>query len=160
MTQKPKAFLLHGFIGAGKTTFARRLESEKRALRFTHDEWMNQLYGNDPPEERFPEFAQRVFRVMESTWTRCLTIGTSVILDFGFWSWAERARTRALVAEHGGDAVLYRVNCADDVAWERVNSRNSRLADSLFIAPDTFLTLKSRFEPLRDDEERVEVAGG
>ena len=26
MKQKPKAFLLHGFVGSGKTTFAKRLE--------------------------------------------------------------------------------------------------------------------------------------
>lgn len=43
MKQRPKAFLIHGFLGAGKTTFAKRLEEEEKALRFTHDEWMSQL---------------------------------------------------------------------------------------------------------------------
>ncbi|MCM5556419.1 AAA family ATPase [Pleomorphomonas sp. JP5] len=157
MNRKPKAFLLHGFIGAGKTTFAKRLEEEEKALRFTHDEWMNELYGNDPPADLFPEYARRVFRVMEMTWTRGLSVGTNVILDFGFWSWAERQRTRALVAEHGGDAILYRLHCADEVAWDRVSERNRMLAGGLFIAPGTFQTLKARFEPLRDDEARIEV---
>ena len=32
------------------------------------------------------------------------------------------------------------------------------LAGSLFIAPNTFQVLKSRFEPLEDDEERIEIA--
>jgi len=157
MNQRPKAFLLHGFLGAGKTTFAKRLEKEQQALRFTHDEWMNELYGDDPPAELFEEYARRVFRVMEMTWTRCLTVGTSVILDFGFWSRAEREKARALVAEHGGEAVLYRLNCADDVAWKRVSERNRQLAGGLLIAPNTFEVLKARFEPLADDEERIEV---
>lgn len=160
MNQKPKAFLLHGFVGSGKTTFAKRLENEERALRFTHDEWMNQLYGEDPPAERFPDYARRVFNVMETTWTRCLYLGTSVILDFGFWTRADRERTRAVVAEHGGEAVLYRLNCTDDLAWERVSRRNRSLAGNLFIAPNTFQVLKSRFEPLKDDEERIEIAPG
>ncbi len=141
MDPKPKAFLLHGFIGAGKTTFAKRLEEQEKALRFTHDEWMNRLYGEDPPAERFPDYARRVFAVMETTWTRCLDLGTSVILDFGFWTRTERERTRAIVAEHGGEAVLYRLNCTDDMAWERVSTRNRSLTGSLFIAPNTFQVL-------------------
>ena len=49
-------------------------------------------------------------------------------------------------------------NCTDDLAWERVSTRNRSLAGSLFIAPNTFQVLKSRFEPLEDDEERIEIA--
>jgi predicted kinase len=39
------AFLIHGYLGAGKATLARRLEVEQAAIRFTHDEWMRSLYG-------------------------------------------------------------------------------------------------------------------
>jgi predicted kinase len=54
------AFLIHGYLGAGKTTLARRLEVEQAAIRFTHDEWMRSLYGDDPPETRLSEYAKRV----------------------------------------------------------------------------------------------------
>lgn len=46
--KSPTVFMLHGFLGSGKTTFARHLEHKYTALRFTHDEWMQQLYGIDP----------------------------------------------------------------------------------------------------------------
>jgi predicted kinase len=52
----PTAHLIHGYVGAGKTTFARRLEQELPAIRFSHDEWMTRLYGDDPPVDQFPEF--------------------------------------------------------------------------------------------------------
>jgi predicted kinase len=55
-----KAHLIHGYLGAGKTTFARRLEQELRAIRFTHDEWMSRLYGDDPSADMFPEYAERI----------------------------------------------------------------------------------------------------
>jgi predicted kinase len=45
----PAAHLIHGFLGAGKTTFARELERNIPAIRFSHDEWMVRLYGIDPP---------------------------------------------------------------------------------------------------------------
>jgi predicted kinase len=73
------AFLIHGYLGAGKTTLARRLEIEEAAIRFTHDEWMRFLYaprdarscwptGDDLPETRFSKYAERVSGVMETVW--------------------------------------------------------------------------------------------
>jgi predicted kinase len=157
MSQRPKAFLLHGFLGAGKTHLARRLEEEHRAVRFTHDEWMRRLYGDDPPAERFPDYAARVFGTMESMWTRCLDLGTNVVLDFGFWSVAERNQVRALVKAHGGEPLLYRVSCTDTVALDRIARRNGQ-PDSLTITPDTYWALLARFEPLGQDEPRIEIA--
>ena len=158
MKNRPSAFLLHGFLGAGKTTFAKRLKQEHHAIRFTPDEWMSRLYGDDPPEAFFSDYSRRISEIMESTWSRFVEVGTSVILDFGFWSRAERNRIRGLVNLRGGDALLYHLSCSDDEAWHRITERNERLSGSLYIAPNTFQLLKARFEPLGLDEQRVEVA--
>jgi predicted kinase len=56
----PTTHLIHGYVGAGKTTFARRLEQELPAIRFSHDEWMTRLYGDDPPVDQIPELQHRV----------------------------------------------------------------------------------------------------
>ena len=85
------AFLIHGYLGAGKTTLARRIEVEQAAIRLTHDEWMRSLYGDDPPETHFSEYAKRVSGVMETVWTRCVALKMNVVLDFGFWKRNERA---------------------------------------------------------------------
>ena len=39
------AVLIYGYIGAGKTTLARRLERNRPAVRFSSDEWVAGLYG-------------------------------------------------------------------------------------------------------------------
>jgi predicted kinase len=156
MAQAPKAFMLHGFIGSGKTTLARQLEQRFGALRFTHDEWMRQLYGQDPPADDFQDHANRIHAVMEAMWTRCLDIGTSVILDFGFWSRLERHRVASLVTAHGGEPSLYRVSCSEAAARSRIQKRNIEMSDGLYIAPETFDVLKARFEALDPDEDRIE----
>ena len=40
MKAKPTVYVLCGFIGAGKTTFARELEARTGAVRITKDEWL------------------------------------------------------------------------------------------------------------------------
>lgn len=152
----PTAFLLHGFLGSGKTTLAKQLENEHAALRFTHDEWMVRLYGSNPPPDVFPDYARRVFSQMEEVWARCLTLKINVILDFGFWSRVERDHVRGRVAAHGGTAVVYSLSCPEDLAWARIERRNHQ-PGNLFISRNTFDLLKERFHPLAPGEERIVV---
>ncbi|MGX7703725.1 AAA family ATPase [Methylobacterium sp. Gmos1] len=154
------AHLLFGFLGSGKTTLARDLEHRHRAVRFTPDEWMARLFGEDPPAEAFPLHAAAILDLMEPIWTRCLRLGVDVVLDYGFWRRAERDHARRLVAECGARALLYRVECPDEEARQRVAARNGRAERSLYIAPETFDALKQRLEPLQADEIVLAVEPG
>ena len=151
------AHLIHGYLGVGKTTFSRRLEAELSAIRFSHDEWMQQLYGDDPPEQHFDDYAGRVSALMDSIWSRCLQLGLDVVLDFGFWSRPGRDRIRAVIIELGAEFKLYRLTCPDEIAWSRIQKRNLSSDPGLYIAPNTFRVLKARFHPLDPDELRIEV---
>jgi predicted kinase len=153
----PTAHLIHGYIGAGKTTLARRLEQELRAIRFSHDEWMTRLYGDDPPVDQFPEFHQRVSKLIDTCWTRCIELGLDVVLDLGFWSRRQRDEIRSTAVALGAGTLLYRLECPEDEAWRRIEKRNLHLDGSLLIVRNTFDMLKGRFEPLEDDEDRIEV---
>ncbi|GAA0526144.1 putative kinase [Rhizomicrobium palustre] len=151
------AHLLHGFLGAGKTTFAKALERRCNGVRFTHDEWMRALYGEDPPEAEFADAAARVHRLMEQVWRQCLVAGVDIILDTGLWSRAERDRIRAVVADVGAEAVLYQLHCDEALAHERLTARNAAPHTGLYIAPETYALLRARFEPLADDELRIDI---
>jgi predicted kinase len=151
------AHLIYGYLGAGKTTFARHLEQSLPAIRFTHDEWMARLYGTDPPLEHFPEFYRRVSEQIEAVWPRCLELGLDVVLDLGFWSRHQRDETRSRIARIGAEARLYHLSCSDAETWQRIEKRNADLGGSLFIAQNTFDALKARFEPLGSDESCISV---
>jgi predicted kinase len=152
------AHLIHGFLSAGKTTFARQLERELSAIRFSQDEWMAHLYGTDPPADEFPIFFRRISELIVRLWPRCLELGIDVILDLNFWSREERDETRATASALGASTTLYCLACTDEEAWHRIEYRNRNLSGDLFISRETFEALKARFEPLSNDEERIDVA--
>jgi predicted kinase len=97
MTRQPTLFLTVGLPCTGKTTAARRLEIEHRALRLTKDEWVKALYGHENPDA-----AQRVIegRLIEIG-LRSLELGNNVVIDYGLWSRDERSALRQAAADLG-----------------------------------------------------------
>lgn len=144
--------LIHGFLGAGKTTFAKKLEAQTGAIRYSPDEWMTRIYGSNPPLEKFTDYFEAVHDIVDQHWPTVLGGGLDVILDFGFWTRASRdaARRRAVAAR--GTVTIFHVNCAPLTARHRCLARNHALNGSFVITEATFDTLQSRFEPLEQDE--------
>jgi len=153
------AHLVHGFLGVGKTTFAKRLERSLPAIRFSHDEWMVRFYGTDPPADLFAGHSRAVTEQIDLLWPRCLELGVDVVLDLGFWSRQQRDQARAIATARGADVLLYRLNCPDHVARARLRARNEKLDGDLLITEATYDLLRPRFEPLAPDEKREEVDG-
>ncbi len=157
---KPTVYLLCGRIGSGKTTFAKKLELETGAVRFTHDEWMNKLFGPIPPEEHCGEYFIRIERLIWESAEALIRTGVDVILDFGFWSRESRdtARNRAIAA--GAVARFYCISCPRQIALDRALKRSANPpADSLWIDRAAFEKLDPLFEPMQDDEEFIPVQG-
>jgi predicted kinase len=153
----PTVHLLHGFLGAGKTTLARQLERQLPAVRYTPDEWMSRLFGDDPPAEHFQRHLDAVFELMTAHWPMVIQCGVDVVLDYGFWSRAARDAARRRAAELGCNTRLYALHCSEPTARRRCRERNEQLAGSLLITDPTFDTLKARFEPLAPDEPHTRI---
>jgi predicted kinase len=148
------AHMICGYLGAGKTRFARRLERELPAIRFTHDEWMVRLYDADPPAEQFADCFARVSALIDQLWPRCLELGLDVVLDLNFWSRQQRDAARRMIAALGATGRLYYLSCDETTAWARIEQRNAE-GGHLYIARNTFEILKSRFESPDAHEDPV-----
>jgi predicted kinase len=84
MKTKPIVYLLCGFIGAGKTTFARQLEARTGAVRITKDEWLIRLIGNDPTIDGYADYDHRIVELSRDVVFQLVEKGIDVILDEGF----------------------------------------------------------------------------
>lgn len=159
MFKQPKVYMIHGFIGSGKTTFAKKLEMETKAVRFTHDEWMTELYGTNPPADMFGVYHERVSKLIWGLTERLIQNGQSVILDFGFWSRKGRDEARQRTTQMGAIHQLYALSCPDSVMLGRTLARTASMPKgALEITEETFNTLRERFEPLGEDEVKEVIA--
>lgn len=144
--------LMHGFIGAGKTTRARQLERELGALRLTPDEWMRPLFGEDPPAESFQARLQALLALLRGVWSRAASLGLPVILDYGFWSRAEREAIEADLRALGLEWRWEVLGTPLEECRRRNALRNAAPGRSLDISDATFDLLASRFEPMEGPE--------
>ena len=152
--------LLHGLPGCGKTHFARRLAAECRGVHLSHDEWVLRLFGPRPTGAQIESVREPIHEMLWTCTARIVATGTDVILDFGFWTRSDRDRARERVCQAGALPRLYTFDCSAQLAWERVQRRNSREpTDSLHIDEQAFWHFAGHIEPLMPDEDGILVPG-
>ncbi len=118
--------LLCGFVGSGKTTLAKQLAANDRAVRFTLDDWMLRLFDLTPYEPEYGEKAERCKELIWDVAVQVLSVGVDVVLDWSQWSRAARRHWREQAASVGALAVLHYVDVPLDVAVEQVRRRNQQ----------------------------------
>ncbi|MGE5099684.1 MAG: AAA family ATPase, partial [Deltaproteobacteria bacterium] len=97
MVRRPTLFLTVGLPGTGKTTAARRIEGEHKALRLTKDEWMKALYVHENPPRASDVIEGRLIDIG----LRALELGNNVVIDYGLWCRDERSALRQAAADLG-----------------------------------------------------------
>src|SRR3954452_16223550 len=93
----PTLFLTVGLPSTGKTTAARRIEIEHKALRLTKDEWVKALYGRENPPSAQAVIEGRLIQIG----MRALELGNNVVIDYGLWSRDVRSALRQAGADLG-----------------------------------------------------------
>ncbi len=151
--------LIHGIVGAGKTTFSKRLENELNAIRFTPDEWMVALYSSNAPAEDFEHLEERIKGLIWKLTERALQLGIDVILDFGFWKRCDRDQARERGRRFNVSVKLYDVQCPEEEITARVLKRTEQMPEgALYIDENAIEEFKRRFEPLdRNSEDSILV---
>jgi predicted kinase len=157
--QVPTVYLICGFIGAGKTTFAKQLEERTGAVRITKDEWSIRLIGNDPTMEGYTEWDRKITALTRDIALQLVEKkGLDIILDEGFWERRTRYEMRKRIEAIGAKMELYFLDTPIETIRERVLERNQHSSKESFqvgrAALDAYLKL---WEPPSAEERFILV---
>ena len=156
--RQPLAYVIIGFIGSGKTTFAKKLEKETGALRFTKDEWVIAIFGHDPTIDGFETYDNRISTLGVDVALYCLKAGNDVIIDQGFWVRSQRDEIREKIEKAGGKVQLYYVKNTHETMKQRVSKRNQKPpADAFIISQKMYDGYKKYFEEPSPEEKCILV---
>src|ERR671939_637464 len=101
-SKQTRLVLLCGLPASGKSTLARELGETYDAVRLNADEWKLAL-GIDPFDD---DLRVRLETQLLALAQRLHTLGTSVILEWGFWARSERDELRELARSLGAAVEL------------------------------------------------------
>lgn len=151
------AHLIYGYLAVGKTTFARKLEHELGAVRFSADEWYMRLFVREGTTHELDQGKfDRLLALLNEMWPTILERGIDVVLDFGFWNRALRDQARNLTHAVGGSVRLYEITCREDVAQQRLLTRNQNSIGHFQLDLLAFEAL-NKLQPLDVDEKHETI---
>jgi predicted kinase len=150
--KQPTLYLMIGLPGAGKTTRAKEIEVEHAALRLTPDEWIVALYGNDLDRPRRDAVRDPVEAVQWHVAKRALSLGCNVVLDWGFWSRAERSEYQRQAEGLGARVEVVFLDAGIDELWSRILRRDESTSGTLHITRSELEYWSTLFEPPAEED--------
>jgi len=118
--QRARLILICGLPGSGKTTFAKQLAQEVRAVRLSPDEWKHALGIDYYDEEARVRLEDRLWLLAHEL----LTLEQSVIMENGFWAREERDELRLAGRTLGATVELHYLDEPVEELWRRLERRN------------------------------------
>lgn len=126
--------LICGLPGSGKTTFAKRLESERNAIRMCPDDWIEAVLADPDDQSEKNRLRDAVENLQWDLAKEYLQKGLTVILENGFWAEEERSQYAMEAIEFGARIELYSMDSSDlDEIWRRIENRNLTLKSSTWV---------------------------
>lgn len=113
-------YIIQGFIGAGKSTFSKKLAEETGAVILNPDQWVSKLFNRD---EYMSDWNRCFGEAVATLWQRAegiLKEGNDVIFDMGFWHKKDRDFARKVAEKCGAEVVQYYLYVPDEILKKRI----------------------------------------
>lgn len=144
-----KVYMLVGKIASGKTTWAMERKKKSPLVLLSCDDLMLQVFAGCLGDKH-GETERRCLLFLFGQAVQLVGMGQDVVLDSGFWTKKSRAMARVYFSDKQIETKTYYFKLPDEVRLERLQERNTRLANSPkreFIVDATLLAkLDRKFE--------------
>jgi predicted kinase len=114
-----RLIIVCGLPGSGKTTLAKAIEGRLGAIRFSPDEWMDDLSLDLYDEERRGKIEGLQWKLGQ----QLLALGLVVIIEWGTWGRSEREALRLGARALGAAVELHYLSAPEDILFERIERR-------------------------------------
>ena len=157
-----KVYLFCGKICSGKTWHAEKIRKSASAVILSKDEVTYDLTDNQLGEE-YDAFAKRVNGYLRKKAAQIVQAGVNVILDWGFWTKADRMEISEFFRTRGISYEWYYMDVSDE-QWEKnIAERNSRIERGeggydFYVDEGLRRKVLSRFEPPTREEIDIWVS--
>ena len=145
-----------GKICSGKTYYANQIKEQENAVILSTDEATYDLIDNEQGE-LYDVFAERVNKYLMKKAVEIVKAGCNVILDWGFWTKAERQETTKYFNQFGMDVEWHYVDIEQSHWQQLIEERNAKIqkgnGGSDFYVDEGLLnkTLSKFEEPTREE---------
>ncbi|MBK5529381.1 ATP-binding protein [Pseudomonas sp. TH08] len=154
---QPTLHLMCGKIASGKSTLAKSLATEHRAILLSEDQWISRLYpGEVQTVQDYVRCAKRIRDVLGPLVIDLLGAGLDVVLDFPANTVADRAWLRGLADAGQSPHCLHYLEVDDDTCRARLHARNER-GEHDFAATDAEFDLITRYFRAPEEEEGLVI---
>lgn len=151
-----KVFLICGKICCGKSTYAKHLQDDNKAVILSVDEIMLAVFGLYAGEKH-DEYAVRVRNYLFEKSLEVIKADVSVILDWGFWTSAGRDEAKKFYRSRNIECELHYIDICEDIWKARIVQRNQSVISGETTAYIVDNNLAAKFESLFEQPDKEEI---
>lgn len=158
----PKVILICGKICCGKTTYANKICAENNAVLLSVDEITLALFGQHCGDKH-DEYVEKTEKYLLNKSLELIENNINVVLDWGFWTKAERDSAKEFYISRGIECELHYIEISDETWKSRLHKRNSAVlaekTSAYYVDENLALKFASIFEVPGQDEIDVVYYG-
>lgn len=151
-----KAILTCGKICCGKTTYANQLRMKYNAVVLSVDEITLALFGQNVGEKH-DEYVEKTEKYLFDKSVEIIETGISAILDWGFWTKAERIFAREFYQKHGIECEFHYIDISPETWSERLSKRNKAVLSHEVSAYYVDRSLADKFDAIFEIPDKCEM---
>lgn len=151
-----KVILICGKISCGKSTYAKQLLAENKAVLLSIDEIMLSIFGLYAGEKH-DEYTEKIEKYLYDKSIEIIKTGINVILDWGFWRKDKRAFAKEFYSSQNIEHEFHYID-VDDETWKaRLEKRNQEVLNGTVNAYFVDENLAAKFESIFEMPRREEI---